>query len=293
MSLFTIYHSNALEHAVLGGGSWQANLPLSNLFSPTTTKRARSTNTQLASTQFTVKLAEATRLTGIQVIATNLSAAALYKISWYSDATFSTLEGSTGFIPVGSSIDWTNTAQWLDWSSPNFWLGAQAIDDPDNQGLDIRHAFANPIFMQFIKFEFDDTTNADMFVELGHVYLGDSFVPTYNVGPAPVFQRVTLTSMQEAIGGAQFFNRRGSRKRLTVSWDVLPREEVLGELDEIIRIHDIDRPVYVDLDPASLTWGRKASFLARIQVLPEMKFVDAYLESDTAAAVAFEFIQVL
>jgi hypothetical protein len=99
--------------------------------------------------------------------------------------------------------------------------------------------------------------------------------------------------MVEAVGGGKFFNRRGSRKRLTVTWDVLPKEEVLGDIDEIIRIQDIDKPVYVDLDPANLDSGRKTAFLASIEQLPEARLVQAFLEDDSAAAIGFDFIQVL
>lgn len=293
MQNFTLYHTNAIETAVLGGGAWQPNLPLANLFTPTTTKRARSVNTQLTSTQLTAKLADNIQSLGIQVISTNLSAAAQYKISWYSDPEMTLLNGTTGFIAVGTSIDWTVTAQWFDWLAPNFWLGAIPFVDPDNLGRDIRHTFADFTAVQYLKLEFDDVTNADGFVEIGYLYIGRAYVPSINVDTTPIFNRVSLTSMAEAVGGAQFFNRRGSRKRLTVTWAVLPLEEVLVELDEIIRIQDIDKPVYVDLQPDNLTSGRTTSFLARMEKLPESRLLQVYLDDDTAAAVGFEFIQVL
>jgi hypothetical protein len=144
-----------------------------------------------------------------------------------------------------------------------------------------------------LKIEFDDTTNSDGFVEVGYLYVGTPFIASINVAADPTFARLSLSSMQETVGGSQYFSRRASRKRMTVTWPLLPKEEVLGTIDEIIEIHDIDRPVFVDLDPENLDSGRKTAFLARIQQLPEAKLLDAYLESDTGAAIGFEFIQVL
>jgi hypothetical protein len=294
MSNFTIYHTNKIDSAQLGGGSWQATLPLANLYVPAMTRRARSVDTQLASTQFTVAMAEPLTALGIQIIATNLSSAAQYKLSWYSDSAFTSLIDTTGFIAVGSSIDWTNVLQWFDWLDANFWLGAQPFLDPDNQGRDIRHHFTIPTSVQYLKVEFDDTTNAEGFVELGYIFIGQPFVSSVNVAPDASFARMSLTSMQETVGGSQYFNRRASRRRLAVTWPLLPKEEIFGEIDEIIEIHDIDRPVFVDLDPDSTSdSGRKTAFLARIERMPEAKLLQAFIDSDTGAAIGFEFIQVL
>lgn len=293
MSYFTLYHTNTVETAALSGGSWQPNLPLMNMLNPITTKRARSTNAQLASTQFRVALADSITAHGIQIIATNLSSAALYRISWYTDQTYTAEIDDTGWISIGISINWANQAEWFDWLSPDFWLGATGFLDPDNQGVDIRHTFSQPTSVKYLKIEFDDVTNAKAYVEVGHLYIGHAFVPSINVSPDPIFQRISLTSSADAIGGAQYFNRRGSRKRLVITWPLLPQEEVLDDIDEIVRIHDIDKPVYVDLDPDNLQSGRNTAFLARIHTLPESKLVLAFLEEGTAATVGFEFIQVL
>ena len=295
MAKFALYHSNKVDTGTFSGGSWQPNLPLSNLYSPSTTRRARSTNAAATSTQFRLSMSQNVNAQGIQIISTNLSAAATYRITWYTNSGFVSQAGTTGFIAVGSSVDWGDSGDWLDWLDTNFWLGTgQPFIDPDNQGVDIRHNFPSPEAMRYIQIEFIDPTNADGFVEVGYLFIGDLFIPTFNVSPDPVFSRVSLTAMQQAVGGSQYFNRRGSRKRLVVSWQMLPKEDVLGELDEIVRIHDIDRPVYVDLEPDNiLKSGFAAAFLARIAQLPESRLIDAYLEGDTGSTIGFEFTQVL
>jgi hypothetical protein len=293
--MFRLYHTNQIDTATFGGGSWQPLLPLDNLYSPSPTRRARSVNATTAATQFRISMAQSLTVHGIQIIATNLSAASTYRITWYTDSAFTAQDGTTGFITVGSSIDWANTSNWLDWMDVGFWLGTGAeIVDPDDQGVDIRHNFPSPQSMRYIKIEFADPTNADGFVEVGYVFIGDVFVPTYNVAPDPTYNRVSLTTMQQAVGGGQYFNRRGSRKRLVVNWQLLLQDEVFGELDQIIRIHDIDRPVYVDLEPDNiLASGFTTAFLARMAQLPESRLLEAYIENDTGATIGFEFQQVL
>jgi hypothetical protein len=291
--MFTLYHTNAIDTAILAGGAWQPQLPLSNLYSPQPTRRARSVNAALTSTQFTVALTEAVVVRGIQVISTNMSAAGRYKMTWYADAGMTTENGSTGFVPVGTSIDWADISEWYDWLHPDFWLGALPFIDPDNHGRDIRHTFAQPTTVQYLKFEFDDVTNAKGYFEAGYLYIGHAFVPSINVDSTPTFSRVSLTSVVQAVGGSQFYNRRGSRKRLVVTWSVLPQTEVLVDIDEIVRIQDIDKAVYVDLEPENASSGGTTSFLGRIERLPESRLLSAYIAGDTAATIGFEFAQVL
>lgn len=279
---------------MLAGGSWLASLPLENLREQRPTLRARSTDTQLASTQWTVSLSEPLTCKGIQLVSTNFSSAALYKITWYDDATFTTIAGTTGFIPVGESIDWTDTGQWLDWLDPNFWLGSQPFVDPDLQGRDVRHRFPSPVSIQYIKIEIDDQSNADGFVQIGYQYTGQAYVPSINISYDSSFARVSLTTVQSAVGGTEYFSRRGSRKKWSITFGQLPESEVIGDLDDIVQTHDVDRPIYVDADPDDeTTTGAKKAFLARMTTLPEYRLLAVFFEDGTGASTGFEFTQVL
>lgn len=294
MATFTIYHTNSIDSAVLAGGSYVPGLPLEYLREQRPTLRARSVDTQLSSTQWTVALAEPLTSLGIQLISTNLSSAAQYKITWYEDATFTTPVDTTGFLPIGVSIDWTDTDQWLDWLDPNFWLGAQPFLDPDRQGRDVRHRFGSPMSLQYVKFEIDDQSNSDGFVQIGYLYMGKAYIPSNGVAYEPTYARISLTSVQAAVGGSEYFNRRGSRRRLSLALNANPQSEVLSDIDDIIQIHDIDKSVYVDLDPDDVTTGQKTAFLARLSSMPESRLVQVFFENDEGGAtVGFDFTQVL
>ena len=294
--MFRLYHTNQIDTATFSGGSWQPLLPLrQSLFAKPNPARALN---RCHYSRDAVSRRDGANANG----------------AWHSDHRHQPVRGFdlSDHLVHGLGIHgarrhyWihhgrklrligANTANWLDWMDVGFWLGTGAeIVDPDDQGVDIRHNFPSPQSMRYIKIEFADPTNADGFVEVGYLFIGDVFVPTYNVAPDPTYNRVSLTTMQQAVGGGQYFNRRGSRKRLVVNWQLLLQDEVFGELDQIIRIHDIDRPVYVDLEPDNiLASGFTTAFLARMAQLPELRLLEAYIENDTGATIGFEFQQVL
>lgn len=293
MQNLRIYHRNAISTAILSGGSWRPSLPLENLREQRPKLKARSTDTALASTQFKVQLTSPLTVLGIQLISTNFSSAARYRITWYTDATFADEVGTTDWQNVGVTIDWSMPEDWLDWLDPDFWLGATPFVDPDNQGKDIRYAFDDETSIQYIKIEIDDASNADGYVDIGLAYIGRAFVPSINIAWEPTFARDSQTSVQETPAGSAFFNRRGSRRRLAVAWPHLPASEVLGEIDDIALIHDINEPVYVDLDPDNLTTGVKTAFLATLSKLPDYQLVAVFFGEEYGASVGFELKQVI
>lgn len=295
MNIFTIYHGNAVETAVLTGGSWDATLSLEKLRDPRPQLKAQSTDAQLASTLVKVSLVIPKQLLGIQLISTNFSQAAAYKVSWYSDSAFTSLVDTTGWVDVGESIDWTDTGDWPEWESEEFWLGSETFVDPSNLGRDVRVRFAAVTTMQYIKIEVDDTGNADGNVKIGHLYIGEAFSPTLNFEPGSNrIKRVSNTSKRSTPGGVRYYQRRGAGQAIVVAWPNLPMEEVLGEIDDIVQIHDVEKPVYIDLDASNTgVIGQKTAFLATIAELPEHSLNAVYFGEDIGASVGFEFERVL
>ena len=293
MQPITVYHFNAIDQAALSGGAWHATLSLEKLREPRPRLKAQSVDLQLASTQFRMALAGPKTTLGLQLISTNLSNAALYRVTWYSSDTFALEIGSTGWVNIGSSINWTNSGEWLEWEDPNFWLGAEAFIDPDNLGRDIRVRFANPTTLQFIKVELDDIGNTEGVVRIGHVYVGTSFVPSINF-LANSFTRDTNTRVRTAVNGTRYYSRQAAPKRLAIGWETLPSMEVLGEMDDIANIHGADRPVYVDVNPEDTgSTGEKTAFLATLERMPEVQLQSVFFDNDIGASAGFEFTQVL
>lgn len=294
MGNFTIYHSNRVLGSVLSGGSWDSTASLEYMRDPRPTRRARSTDLQLTSTKFKVSMVDPLSTNGVQIIATNLSSGAKYKLTWYSDPTFTTQSGTTGWVNVGTVIDWNNTAEWLDWLNVDFWIGAAPFVDPDNYGKDIRHVFEPNVVLQYVLVEFDDTSNPHGYIDVGHAFFGDPFTASLNISYTPSFSRRSLTSAQESASGAAYFSRRGSQRQISVAWGSLLSSEVLGAIDNIALIQDVNTPVYVDLDPSNTTTtGQKTAFLARISQMPEIQLINAFIDGEMCASIGFEFKQVM
>lgn len=288
-----IYHTNMIEGATLSYGSWTVGLPLERLRDPRPKLRARSVDTQLTSTRFRIGLSGPVNLLGIQLIATNVSNAGRYRATWYTDNTYTTAIDTTGWRDVGESIDWSDTGEWLEWEDPDFWLGSPAFVDPDNQGRDIRIVLDAAISAQYFLIEIDDTGNADTYVEIGHVYIGSALVPRYNFAEAGnSFMRKTNTTSIVSSGLTRYSRRRASTKCLMVAWPILPVADVLGEIDDMVQVHDIDKPVYVDVFPDNNGYGVKTAFLATMAKLPDHELVKASIDGDIAASAGFEFTQV-
>lgn len=294
MGTFTIYHSNAIINATLSGGAWDASLSLEKLRDYRPKLKARSANAMPASTLFNVVLPAPQPMIGVQLVSTNISNAGRYKLTWFQEAEFITNLGTTGWVDAGESIDWLNTDEWFEWEDPNFWLGTEEFVDPDNQGRDIRIRLAELTPLQFIRVEIDDESNPDGYVEIGHAYFGRPLTPSFNVSPNDSgFSRVSNTSIQKSAGQTRYTGRVTSTKRLMAVWPALPMSEVLGEIDDVVLIHDVDVPVYVDLDPEDASAvGQKTAFLATIERLPEYKLLNVFFDDDIGASAAFEFMQV-
>lgn len=292
---FRLHHSNCVDAATLTGGLWDADQSLEMLRDPRPTSKARSVDAQAASTKFRILASAPVTLMALFLVATNLSGAAQVKVSWFGESTFDTQVGTTGFVSVGSTIDWSDTGEWLEWEDPNFWLGSAPFSDPENMGRDVRIPFSAATSMQFIQVEMSDETNPDGVVDVGYVFAGPALDPQYNFSEGGNrLSRISNTSIATAASGSRYSNRRGSAKQISVAWEVLPMTDVIGEIDTIVQLHDLDRPLYIELDSDdSSAVGKTWSFLATLAEIPDYQLRNVFFASDLGAAVGFHLIQVI
>lgn len=285
----TIFHSNASSNAVVGGGSWEPNSPLSYLQDPRPTSKARSTDAQLESTQLNVAFQRSTPLIGIQLVSTNLQSGAKVKVTAFADALMTSVIFTHDWEQIGDpptpSLD-------LPWSDPNWWSGIRPYDDPDNAGQDVLIFFGQTYSAKYWLIEIDNTGNTEGYIEIGVLFMGEAFVPTMNFAPdSNSFKRVSRTSFADAANGSRYFTRRRSSRALRVAWPALPSDEVLGEIDEMVRLHDIDRQFYVVTDPDRISTRQRTSFLATLSQLPEHSLQNVFFNNDIGASAGFEFLE--
>lgn len=241
---------NYADDAALSGGSWVVSL--ANLLDPAPKVRARSASALVTSTKFNVTLDAISPIELIALCSTNLSSAALYKITWYSDA-FTTAVGDTGWLPIPGY--------------PSY--------DYSERGVDVCHIFADAMSYRFFSIEIDDTLNADTYVEVGRLVMSRMWEPPYNYDTNRD-AIIPNTLRNDALGGTGHFNRRPAPRALTISWPALNTSEE-DELREFREYNGIDKQVFVVPMPDDATRYNLRNFLATLRVAPEFSFMDQAL----------------
>lgn len=263
MGKILIGYENHADTATLSGGSW--TIPLTTLQDPRPGRRARSSNDALSSTIIRADLGAAKEMRLAALTHTNLSAAALYRLTWFSDA-FSTAVANTGWLSI-----------------PGY-----PTDDPDFLGASIWHVFATAVTARWWQIEIDDQNNVAGYVEAGRLFLPTAWVPTYNFAPDSNSDGLEPNSpRQDALGGYGYFNRRTPKRFLRAQWPVLPETEA-PVLRRLRRLCGVNRQVVVIPDPDDSANFHERNFIATMRETPAIAlFAAPYLST------SFDFTEVV
>jgi hypothetical protein len=245
-----IVYDNAADDAdavLLTGGTW--TVPLSNLQDPRPSKKARSSGVGLSATQFNVDLGTSKTFRTLAVTHANLSASARYRITWYSDA-FTTQAGTTGWLAI-----------------PGY-----PADDPDDIGAATFHLFDSDTSARYWLFEFDDQTNADGYVELGRLFMGTTWTPTYNFTEQNAEGVTPNTPRQDSLGGTGYFNRRKPVRYFRFTLGLIPEADYPA-IRRLRKISNLDKQVIVIPDRSDTDNLNDRCFLGTIKTLPEMQLL--------------------
>lgn len=251
MANLLLLYNNHFDTATLSGGVW--TVPLANIQDPVPFTRARSSGLSTTNTKFRIDLGASRSVRVPCITHTNLSAAGQYKITWYSDA-FSTEVGNSGWALV-----------------PGY-----PSDDPDALGASIFHVFDSAVDARYWLVEFDDAGNADGYIEVGRVYMGDTWEPSLNFGENSTEGMAANTPRQNSLGGTGYFNRRRPTRSLAFAFPRLPSSET-ATLRRIRRIANLNEQVVVIPDPDDTTNFFERNFLG---TLAEMLAIQLLVVSD-------------
>lgn len=215
----------------LSGGSWLAALPLANLQNELLSKKARSSNALAASTIVQVDIgATARAIRCIGVLSHNISFAGTIRARGYSDSGYTTLVtgADTGTLNV--------------WPQSGF-TAADAAEYPNNW----IYAFASSKTARYWKIEITDTTNAAGYVELGRLWIGESWEPGVGISYGASIGYEPRDVIEESLGGVRWAERRTPRRVASLQFEVLTTAEkrqaiimqkTLGTAGEILFVMD-------------------------------------------------------
>lgn len=287
---------NRTDQAVLSGGNWQT--PLSNLQDRRLSRVARSASTDKAATQFNVDLGVQRKVSLFAIVRHNLGLSARYRVRVSQDAAFQNVIYDAAVLPAQPSVSanfqlqqysvqgrvwpeaWPrlfNTAS-LDWEDPNWWDGRLPEEDRVGYPGLVMCVLDEPVFGRYVRFEFQDEQNVDGYIELGRLFISQAWSPknnaTYGAGIGWEFD----TTMDRAIDGTAYFDRKTGRRVQTLGLDWLSRDEAFGNVFEFQRAAGIDQEmlfVWDRDDPVNLI---RRSFLGRMRKINPMllPFLDTY-----------------
>lgn len=169
---------NHVSKATVSGGSWEAELPATQLLDPSFSEQARSTDLNLSSTQMLFTLPSFRPVGVVAMAAHNLTAVAKWRITVYFDAAATEQLWQSDWMRVWPAVYATSE---LEWEYDNFWGGE--FDDADRESFTplATHFLPDTHIGQAIRIEIDDTSNTAGYITLGRVFISRVWQPEYNM----------------------------------------------------------------------------------------------------------------
>lgn len=287
MQTFAAIYQNFADTATLSGGSYV--LPLSNALHHDVGRVARTTNAAIGSTFFNVDLGSARAVGGVAVGPANLSPGSQYRIRAFSDAGQTTVVYDSGYrVVAGSVTDWANPGTWLAWENPAFWLGVAGVVQETITPIWASVIFDADISARYWRVDFNDTANADGYVQFGRVFLGRVYRPSINYEYGAEMANVPVTQRKTTLGGRNLDWFIANRRTLRVSFTLVPQDELFEEVFRFQYLVGVTGQVFVAPDPSDNANFQKRSFLATMRTPPSI--VQAMFDAGTTV---FDFEEVL
>lgn len=273
---------NRIDVATLSGGSWNASLPLNNLKTRELAVVARSANATTGSTQFDIDLGATRSLRALALVNHNLSQAATWKVS------LGTSSGGSQVYAGSFQSAWALTFAegGIEWEANNWW-GAGVGDEYTGHPFIAPFILAASYDARYVRVEISDATNAAGYVQIGRVFVGGGFVPTYNAAYGLQDSWVDLSSTESADNGALFatVRRRQRRTRFELGYTSLDEGAILYELAR--RQGTVYDVLYLP-DLADYQVAQRYGYLGRLRELQPLEY-----PYPRARAIAFEVEELL
>jgi len=241
-------------------GSAASGYGVSNLGTLPLAQVWRSASAATANTTFTATLDKPRGVQTVALVGHNLSQDATIRIRLYEDAAKTVLTHDTGAVAVWASV---YPSDLLLWSDERWWDGKYLADEIKGGRWTRPFFFPLPFRTQAIQVDIVDTANPDGFVQCGLFEVAQGWQVSVNFGYGAEVGFRHRTQSVEAIGGAQYFERRPSPRVFRGSIDYLPEDEAIALGWEHQRQMGLDVPFLWLPNPAATLHLPRLSFLAR------------------------------
>lgn len=261
---------NRIDAGALSGGAWFPTLPLTNLQNMVLGLVARSVDTSLLSTMFNVDLGRDRKIQLLSWRNHNFSIGAKYRVRAYRDAAHTNLVYDSGWAKVWPVVYALNV---LDWKDESWWSRKYTREQREGYMTELVHIMPTAKYARYWLIEFDDTTNSTGYIQIGRMFISQGWQPTTNMsysGASIAWE--TKTDVKEAIGGAEYFDRRTPYRVQRLTLNYLEQDEIFTQAFEIQRQGGIDQELLWIFDPDDTIHAIRRRFLARMRTLSPIEF---------------------
>lgn len=263
MSNTIIGYQNRIDAATFAAyGSWSTTLPLTNIKTRQLSKKARSTNAANSSTKLRFSLDIDRIVSTLGVIAHNLTVSATWCYRVYSDSAYTTLVYDSGTLDVWSSSPYGT----YEWEDVRFWDLLPTNEEIAYYTKNIIYVVPQIVAAKYYQIEFFDSTNTNGYIELGRIFVGQTYQPILNMNLGASIGYESPTIIDTAMSGAEFFDRRESFRVANFTLDHLTYSESILNND-IMKITGTDLEVLYIWDNADTLNLQRRSFLGRLKAL--------------------------
>lgn len=263
MSNTIIGYQNRIDAATFAAyGSWSTTLPLTNIKTRSLSRKARSTNAANSSTKLRFALDIDRIVSTLGVIAHNLTVSATWRYRVYSDSAYTTLVYDSGTLNVWPSSPYGT----YEWEDVHFWDLLPTDEEIAYYTKNIIYVVPQIVAAQYYQIEFFDSTNTNGYVELGRIFVGQTYQPVLNMNLGASIGYESPTIIDTAMSGAEFFDRRESFRVANFTLDHLTYSESILNND-IMKISGTDLEVLYIWDSADELNLQRRSFLGRLKAL--------------------------
>jgi hypothetical protein len=260
---------NRADQAVLSGGAWVPTLPLQFLQTREIGEVARTTNTALASTQFTIDLGRSMKTQVIALRNHNLSITAEYRVIGSLTADFALLTHDSGWRDVWPVIYPYGT---LEWEDDNWWTGKYTQEEREGYTTELDHLLPAAKLGRYWRVEIKDVGNPAGYVQVGRLFIGPAWQPKLNMIYGAAIGWETKTEVQEAKGGAEYFDVRTPYRaqRFTLAW--MDQDEAFTRAFELLRQAGIHAEILFIHDPADTVHALRRRYMGRLRTLSPIEY---------------------
>lgn len=253
----------------MSGGSWVAAGPLTCLQDRQLANVARSTDLATASTQFDCDLGNSRTLRVMALVNHNLSFQASYRLRISQSPTFASTSYDSGWLPVWPAVYAVGAPEWED---ENWWSLQYTTDQIEGVAWNLVKALPANVLGRFVRLEISDSRNSAGYVQAGRFFIGPAWEAGVNLSRGASLGWETQTQVDEALSGAEYFDRRFPYRVIRCAFNWLSRDDALTNPYEIIRRAGIDGEVLFIYDPADTVHAIRRQFLGRMRSLSPLEF---------------------